>query len=60
LNDVSQADNKYSGVRQQSSHWETRIRYKDKVCTAQALYLLLPFVHLQVYLGPKALMCSLL
>jgi hypothetical protein len=28
---VVQADNKYSGVRQQSSHWETRIRYKDKV-----------------------------
>ena len=26
-----QPDNKYSGIRKQSSHWETRIRYKDKL-----------------------------
>ena len=26
-----QLDNKYSGIRKQSSHWETRIRYKDKL-----------------------------
>lgn len=32
-----QPDNKYSGVRQQSSHWETRIRYKDKVCRTPAV-----------------------
>lgn len=26
-----QPDNKYAGIRKQSSHWETRIRYKDKL-----------------------------